>query len=212
MKITLNNIGKRYNYEWIFRSLNYEFNINSKTVILGGNGSGKSTLLQAISSSSIFSEGEITYQIKNKEIEADKIFQRISIAAPYLELFDDFTLSESIDFQKSLKPFTNNISTKEFIETLELTKASNKELKYFSSGMKQRVKLALAILSDTPILLLDEPTSNLDKKAISWYQNLIENHTQNKILIICSNQVEEEYHTCNNQINIEDFKQFSKSN
>lgn len=206
MQIKLNNIGKRYNYEWIFRKVNYEFTSDNNYVILGGNGSGKSTLLQVITGNIMQSEGEVNYTISDSKIENETVFKHLSFAAPYLELFEEFTLAESIEFQAKFKPFYKALDTKKIIALTQLEKAKDKQLKQYSSGMKQRVRLALAILSDTPLLLLDEPTSNLDKKAIDWYQNLIHNYSQNRLIFVCSNQQEYEYPFCNKQLFIEEFK------
>lgn len=206
MQIKLNNIGKRYNYEWIFRKVNYEFTSDNNYVILGGNGSGKSTLLQVITGNLMQSEGELNYTISDSKIENENIFKHLSFAAPYLDLFEEFTLVESIEFQAKFKPFYKELDTKKIIELTQLKKAKDKQLKQYSSGMKQRVRLALAILSDTPLLLLDEPTSNLDKKAIDWYQNLINNYSKNRLIFVCSNQQEYEYPFCNKQLFIEEFK------
>jgi ABC-type multidrug transport system ATPase subunit len=92
------------------------------------------------------------------------------------------------------------------MEITQLEKAKNKQLKYFSSGMKQRVRLALAVLCDSPLLLLDEPTSNLDKKAIDWYQQLVTDHSKNRLIIVASNQQEYEYPFCNKTLMVEDYK------
>ncbi len=208
MHITLTNIGKRYNYEWIFRKVNYEFTSDNNYVILGANGSGKSTLLQVITGNIIQSEGEINYKVEDSksEIEIENIFKHLSFASPYLELFEEFTLTETIEFQAQFKPFYEELDTRKIIGLTQLEKAKDKQLKVFSSGMKQRVRLALAILCNTPLLLLDEPTSNLDKKAIDWYQNLINDYSQNRLIIVCSNQQEYEYPFCNKQLQMEDYK------
>ena len=207
VNIILTNIGKRYNYEWIFRKLDYEFASQNNYVILGANGSGKSTLLQVIAGNLIASEGEIKYKNQGTNlIPEENIFRHLSFAAPYLELYDEFTLNESIEFQAKFKPFSKGLTTEQIIEITGLEKAKNKQLKFYSSGMKQRVRLALAVLSDTPLLLLDEPASNLDKKAIDWYQRLVNDCGQNRLIIVASNQVEYEYPFCNIQLDIEDFK------
>jgi len=83
--------------------------------------------------------------------------------------------------------------------------SEHKAIKNFSSGMKQRVKLALAFCSDTQILLLDEPTSNLDQQGVEWYLSLIEQCSSNRLVIVCSNQ-EQEYGFCDERINVEDYK------
>ena len=206
IQINLNNIGKRYNYEWIFRKVNYDFTSENNYVILGANGSGKSTLLQVIAGNLTNSEGEIQYQVSGIKYQDETIFTQLSYCAPYLDLFEEFTLTESIEFQEKFKPFQAGLDVKKIIELTELEKSKDKQLKYYSSGMKQRVRLALAILADTPLLLLDEPTSNLDKKSIDWYQSLVTNHSKNRLIIVASNHQENEYSFCNKQLNVENYK------
>lgn len=205
-EINLNNIGKRYNFEWIFRKLNYDFTSENNYVILGANGSGKSTLLQVIAGNLTHSEGDFKFQNADSIIETENLFKHLSYCAPYLDLFEEFTLAESIAFQEKFKPFQPGLDVKKIIELTELEKSKDKQLKYFSSGMKQRVRLALAVLADTPLLLLDEPTSNLDKKAIDWYQKLVTDYSKNRLIIVASNQQEYEYPFCNKQLNIEEYK------
>lgn len=204
MQITLSDIGKRYNSEWIFRHINYNFISGEKYVLLGGNGSGKSTLLQLIAGNYLPSAGKIQYQNQQSEISTDEIFKHLTIAAPYLELFEEFTFPELIDLQKEFKPFL--LSNNEIIEVSELSHAKHKAIKYYSSGMKQRAKLTLAVLSDVSLLLLDEPTSNLDFKSMQWYDNLIKQFALNKTIIVASNKQEAEYAFCNNFLSVEDFK------
>nr|WP_276902370.1 ABC transporter ATP-binding protein [Pedobacter kyonggii] len=204
MNITLQNVGRRFNKEWIFRNLSTEFTSGNSYAILGPNGSGKSTLLSVLTGSLSPSEGEISFS-DTKEISVENIYKYISLAAPYLELVETFTLKESIDFHFKFKNFAPGLDSKKLINILGLEKAANKEIKYFSSGMKQRTKLALACCTDTPILFLDEPTSNLDVQGINWYRELIENFGKNRLTIIGSNQIQE-YNFCTNQIQISDYK------
>ncbi|WP_316843354.1 ABC transporter ATP-binding protein [Pedobacter psychrodurus] len=204
MNISLNNVGRRFNKEWIFRNLSTEFKSGNSYAILGPNGSGKSTLLSVLTGSLSPSEGEISFS-DTKEIPVENIYKYISLAAPYLELVETFTLRESIDFHFKFKNFALGIDAKKLITILGLEKAANKQIKYFSSGMKQRTKLALACCTDTPILFLDEPTSNLDVQGISWYRELIENFGKDRLMIIGSNQ-SQEYDFCTNQIQISDYK------
>jgi ABC-type multidrug transport system ATPase subunit len=206
MQITLTDIGKRYNYEWIFRGIHYDFTASSNYAILGSNGSGKSTLLQLIAGNLLPSQGNIRYAKENRFIEAEHIYTQLSFASPYLELLEELTLAESITFHSRFKNFYNNLDTAQILQLMQLEKAKDKQLKFFSSGMKQRVRLALAILSNTPLLLLDEPASNLDKKAISWYQELIHTYSKDRLIIVASNQLEYEYAFCDQIIYVEDFK------
>ncbi len=205
MEITLKNIGRRFNRDWIFRDVNYSFIKGNSYAILGRNGSGKSTLLQLIAGSLTPSEGTIDIFLRGKPCDPDEVYHSLSIAAPYLELIEEFTLSEMIDFHFKFKSYLSGLDKKNILEILDLQKSKNKALKYFSSGMKQRTKLALAICSDTPLLLLDEPASNLDAEAVSWYLDLIQKYTPGRTVIICSNQ-EYEYSFCQQQIRISDYK------
>ena len=205
MKIITENLGKKFRNEWIFRNLNYEFQSGESYTFIGANGSGKSTLMQVLSGFMPHSEGLINYQCSQKSLIIDDYYKHLVIAAPYLELIEDFTLTEIVEFHVKFKPFKNNLSTNEFIDFIELPKAQNKEVKFFSSGMKQRVKLGLAFWSDCEILMLDEPTSNLDAEATFWYLRNVQEHSKNRLLFICSNQPSE-YEFCKNILNIQDYK------
>ncbi len=205
MQINLQQIGKKFNREWVFRNINYEIPSGARVAILGANGSGKSTLLQVISGILSPSEGEINFQTTNSTISIDDVFEHFSIASPYLELVEEMTLIEMIEFHFSFKKRLQNLSNQEIIALLGLEKSSHKEVRHFSSGMKQRLKLALAVLSSVACVLLDEPCSNLDKQGISWYQELLKTYTQERTLIICSNQ-EYEYEICDKYLSIMDYK------
>jgi ABC-type multidrug transport system ATPase subunit len=204
MDITLKNVGRRFNKEWIFKNIDFNFTSDNKYAILGPNGSGKSTLLSVLLGSLTPSEGEIKYYNPN-EIRVENIYQYISFAAPYLDLVEEFTLQETINFHFQFKAYAEGLNASSVLELLGLEKSQDKALKHFSSGMKQRTKLALACCTNTPILILDEPTSNLDTQGIDWYLNLVNEYTANKMLIIGSNQ-EHEYSFCSQRLNISDYK------
>jgi len=205
MKIILDQIGRRFNREWIFREVNYTFEIGNSYAILGANGSGKSTLLQVISGSLTSSEGRISYSQEDIPLNIENVFPELSFAAPYLELIEEFTLSEHIDFHFQFKRYREGYDKKSVVSLLGLHHSEHKALKNFSSGMKQRVKLALAFCSDTKILLLDEPVSNLDQQGVEWYLSLIEQFSSERLVIVCSNQ-EHEYAFCGNRVRVEDYK------
>jgi ABC-type multidrug transport system ATPase subunit len=205
MNITLQNIGRRFNREWIFRGVEYTFNAGESYAILGSNGSGKSTLLQVLNGSLTPSSGELSYEKDGKKVAVEDVFQYLSLAAPYLELIEEFTLSEMIDLHFKFKNYKTGMDNKSVIDLLAMDANKNKLIKYFSSGMKQRLKLALAFCSDTPILMLDEPTSNLDAQGVEWYLGLVEKFAQGRLTIICSNQPHE-YGFCAHHLNISDYK------
>jgi len=200
MQITLNNVGKRFNREWIFRRFNHQFQSGKSYAITGPNGSGKSTLLQVISGALTHNEG--TVQIGNGQ-QASINHQLISIAAPYLELIEEMTAKEMLQFHQQFKPLTNSIA--DILQTVGLKNATDKQIRYYSSGMKQRLKLAQAFFSNTPILLLDEPTTNLDAEGVALYQKLIADFTKEKLVIVSSND-KQEYEFCEEVIRIGDYK------
>ena len=199
MQITLTNTGKRFNREWIFRHLNYEFVAGKNYAITGPNGSGKSTLLQVIAGSLTHNEGNIQYS----QYQVDDQYKNISIAAPYLELIEEMTANEFLSFHNSFKPLA--VSNTEALAKVDLQNAANKQIRYYSSGMKQRLKLAQAFFSSTPILLLDEPTTNLDAEGIALYHQLLNNYTKDKLVIISSND-KQEYDFCEELIMMEKYK------
>ena len=201
MQISLQQASKRFNKEWIFRNLDYTFELGQHYALIGNNGSGKSTLLQIIAGYSSLTKGTIHWS----DNDHSTIFQQISFAAPYLELVEEFTTMEQFDFHATFKTLQSSISVNDIIERIGLKDAAHKQIRYFSSGMKQRLKLALAILSDTPLLLLDEPCSNLDKEGYTLYAELIQQFAQHKLIIVGSNDPQE-YAFCNQQVNLMDYK------
>jgi ABC-type multidrug transport system ATPase subunit len=203
MQITLTNTGKRFNREWIFRGFNHEFDAPKKYAITGPNGSGKSTLLQVIAGSLTHSEGTIEYANGKLITPTEHHFKYVSIAAPYLELIEEMTANEFLAFHTQFKPL--NIAAEEALQITNLSNAANKQIRYYSSGMKQRLKLAQAFFSTSPVLLLDEPTTNLDREGVELYLQLINNYTAGKLVIISSN-VAEEYQFCDEVISIKDYK------
>jgi ABC-type multidrug transport system ATPase subunit len=205
MKIKLSNAGRRFNREWIFRGANLEFNAGQAYAITGHNGSGKSTLLQSISTMLQLSEGNITFSIGGKNIEAENAFNYISFCAPYMEVVEEMTLTEFLNFHSVFKPFLPHWNHSEIIKEVGLHHASDKQIRNFSSGMKQRVKLAQALFSDTPVVLLDEPCSNLDQSGVELYHSLIDRFCKDRLIIVCSNDPVE-YRFTQYQIAITEFK------
>ncbi len=201
MQIVLEKVSKRYRQEWIFRKVNYTFEKGTSYAILGPNGSGKSTFLKSLSGHLTPTKGKINFFKNKTTINKDEVYKDISYSAPYIQLVEEFTLKEAIDFHQKFKPFLVGLDAKTIIEILKFEKSKNKEIRFFSSGMKQRLKLVLSILSDTPILLLDEPTTNLDTEGIQWYRELIKTYTSNRLLVIASN-IKVDYDFCDKQINI----------
>jgi ABC-type multidrug transport system ATPase subunit len=204
--IKLTEAGKKFGREWIFRKVSLEIQMGQKIAILGLNGSGKSTLLQALTGYLTLNEGELTYSINHKQIEEGSQYLYSSLASPYLELIEDFTLQEQIEHAGIYKTFLTGLTNQDIVQLTGLDAHKEKYIKLFSSGMKQRLKLALAILANTPILFLDEPTTNLDATVIDWYKNMIAKYAMHKTIVVCSNSIKDEYSFCGKIITMEDFK------
>jgi len=206
VEIFLENAGKKFNTEWILRRVNFHLKAGNGYAFIGANGSGKSTLIRLLTGQLPVTEGKIRYVHKGKDVHIDDWYQLITLAAPYLELIEEFTLTEFITFHRSFKGFKNGLSVDDFVHFSELAHARNKLIRHFSSGMKQRLRLALAFQTDVPVVFLDEPTSNLDSKGIQWYQdNVSLLLNQGQLLVIGSNQPSE-YTICKHQISMSDYK------
>lgn len=192
--------------QWIFKNLHYTIHPGERISITGFNGSGKSTLLQVISGFQSVSEGSITYQLGDQNIPEDKWYQHLSYAAPYIELPEEYTFEELIRFQSTFKPFPKGLTVDELLKASELEQIGGKAIKHFSSGMKQRVRLTLSICAGVPLLLLDEPLSNLDERGAVWYHSMIHQYGKDKTILVCSNNVRDEISFCHRQLDIRDFK------
>lgn len=205
MRISLTDAGKRFNREWIFRHFTYQFEKGRSYAITGPNGSGKSTLLQVLSGSMHFNEGSCNWAMGNMQLANETVYNHVSICAPYLEVVEELTLREFLDFHQGFKPFLSGFSAEHIIGILNLERAADKQIRYYSSGMKQRVKLAQCIFSDTAIVLLDEPCTNLDSEGIELYHQLIETNCKDRLVVVSSND-EVEYRFCVERISMSNYK------
>ena len=204
MILSTDKLGKKFNRDWIFRNLSYQFSPGIHA-ITGPNGSGKSTLLQVLWGQMPASSGSIAYKHEESFIPETEIYRHISIASPYMDLIDEFTLEEMVRFHFQFKSHRHNLSINEILAQLELEHARNKAIGKFSSGMKQRTKLGLAFFSNVPLIFLDEPSTNLDASAFAWYWKQLSSLPKEVTVLIASNQAEEYPPDCK-KINILDFK------
>jgi ABC-type multidrug transport system ATPase subunit len=203
--IQASNLGKRYNSEWIFRDFNYCFEKGKTYAITGPNGSGKSTLLQVLWGQLPQSIGTVEYSINSAKTPVEEIYKQVSIAAPYLDLIEEYTLNELIRFHFSLRKIREGLRTSDVLDLLELGHAKDKPLGDFSSGMRQRVKLGLAFFTASRFLFLDEPGTNLDEPSFGWYLKNLSEVPKECIVFIASN-VAKEYISASHFISISDFK------
>lgn len=202
MRITLQQVSKSFGRETVIKDVDRVFEPGSRTAILGPNGSGKSTLLQLIGGFSIPTKGTVTHEFDGKVVEQEQVYRHISIAAPYMSLYEDLSLREAIASHRRFKPLRGDLSVEEVARIALLEKHIDKPVRDFSSGMKQRLKLALAVLSDTSLLLLDEPTSNLDANGSAWFRELLEKNIAARTLVVASNRQAEETFACSASVDM----------
>ena len=206
MQITLNNATKSFGREVVFRNVELVFASGSRTALLGPNGSGKSTLLLLVGGALMPTKGSVVHAVNGTVVPQEEVYRHVAIAAPYLGLYEELSLAETVLNHARFKPLKNGLTATDVARIAYLENALEKPVRNFSSGMKQRLKLALAILSDTPLLLLDEPTSNLDAKAIAWYGDLLREHVDQRTLLVASNRQEAEFALCTERVEVERWK------
>lgn len=205
MTISLNQVGKRYQQHWVFKGIDYTFETGKQYAVLGINGSGKSTLLRIVAGMQHNNKGTIEYISEGKKIAMDNIYSKVSYCAPGMDLIEEMSLSEFLSFHFTFKKMIPSYDVKSIMEAMGMLVVRNKFLHEFSSGMKQRVKLAQAFFTDTPILLLDEPCSNLDLQGVEMYQLWLQKYTTDRLVIIASND-EREYAGVTATISIQDYQ------
>ncbi len=205
MKIRLDGVSKRFTQNWIFKNVNQSFNQGNSYAITGPNGSGKSTLLLIAAGWLLPTTGKLNFLKNHQTIPGDRIYKFIDFISPTLELIEDLTLSEFLKFHFRFNELQKGLTQTDFIHEIFMDNDSDKYIRHFSSGMKQRLKLALGFYSMNPILFLDEPTSNLDEKGKDWYFSFFNRIKAKKLIIMASNQ-SQEYNVCDFIIKINDFK------
>lgn len=206
MTISLSQVGKRYQSHWIFKGIDYTFEAGQQYAILGANGSGKSTLLRSVAGMQNINKGKIEYTLSGKKVTSEQIYRYISYCAPGMDLIEELSLKEFLQFHFSFKKILPGYTVDQVIALMGMQVSSHKFIHEFSSGMKQRVKLAQAFFSQTPVLLLDEPCSNLDTAGVDMYLLWLKNYTADRLVIVASND-EREYEGINRLITVADYKQ-----
>ena len=205
MQITAAGLGKRFQRDWIFRGLTRTFRPGSATAVLGPNGAGKSTLLNTLSGQLLPTVGTVTYAVAGRAVAVEDVPQHLAYAAPYMELLEELTLLELLQFHTRFKPLRPLMTLDKLIGLMYLEKGRHQLVREFSSGMKQRLKLGLALYADAPLLLLDEPTTNLDTTGVAWYQEHVQATKAGRTLLLSSN-VPAEYAFCDEQLLVTDYQ------
>ncbi|MEL6649872.1 MAG: ATP-binding cassette domain-containing protein [Bacteroidota bacterium] len=186
LHIRLEQVGKQFYRRWIFRDINLNLGEHPQTALVGTNGSGKSTLLRIIAGQLAPSEGQISFHAGEKKLPVARVYQHLSWAGPQVEMYPELTLEELIRLHFQLKTCLLP-DPMELIDLLRFRGHHQKPLKFFSSGMQQRAKVGIALLSQSDLLLLDEPTSNMDEANASRMLELIDQYRQDRVFVLASN-------------------------
>ena len=191
MKISCSKLGIHFNYKYLFKQVSLEFELGKAYGLLGPNGTGKSTLLKILSGFMEATDGSIEYNDEGTVINPTDYYKYISYVAPYMDLFEELTLIELLELHFKLKPLKPDYSIEKIIKILGFEGKEGRELRFFSSGMKQKLKLALGLYTDTPILILDEPCTNMDSNAKLWYQMELNTIINKRLILIATNDLED---------------------
>ena len=203
MRIICTDIAKKFRTEWLFRQLSFTFENGNKYAITGPNSSGKSSLLKILGGALEPTEGKIAYELNGKEVPPLEVYRYISFESPELQLFDAYTVQDMLDFHFGLKPAV--LPVNQIIEAAELSGFKHKKFEELSSGLKNKLKLTLALFVDAPVLFLDEPCTNFDAANMVWYHQQIQSLWRDRTVIVASNQPDE-YTYCDHIISISDHK------
>jgi ABC-type multidrug transport system ATPase subunit len=201
MDLSIQKLSKAFNQRTVFSELTFTISSGSRVAITGPNGSGKSTLLKILSGGLLPSSGHISYSLLGQQITEDILYRYVHFVAPYNTVIEELTLPEVFTLHQRLGLLKQFVGYKEWKSRLEYPFDPERQIKTFSSGMKQRIKLGLTLLDDRPLLLLDEPGSNLDAQGKSWFYALLDQLSPSQTLIMASNEpVEIDY--CSSTISV----------
>jgi len=200
MEILVQNLSKKFRQEFVLKSFSHSFKSGQSYAITGPNGSGKSTLLQLIAQFTLPNSGTV----EMTGIDPELAYSHITYAAPYVELIEEYTLSEHLEILVKNKYLPASVTLELLEDFIDLQPGRFKLIKNYSSGMRQKIKLGFALLSDRSVLLLDEPTTNFDEQAKNWFFNRLEQQ-RHKLIIVASNEARE-IEFCKEKIDILDFK------
>lgn len=204
--VILKNVRKNFGPLLVFDSISFELSVGDSLAITGRNGSGKSTLVKIIAGLLSQSSGEVTYQLNGKKIDKLDWFKYVGFVAPYLQIYDEFSGYENLEMLakiRGLKNYKDKIY--EILSRVNLFSRKDDLVRGYSSGMKQRLKYALALLHEPPLLILDEPTSNLDPEGVEMVWTIAEEQKRKGILIIATNEPGE-LKVCEKVINLDELK------
>lgn len=211
IKLTVKNLRKVFNRRLVFNNLNFELNSGQSLIITGKNGSGKSTLIKILSGYLTESSGKIEYQLERKMIDRENFYRIVGLVSPYLVLYEEFSAFENLQLISKIRGLKiSEEKIKDVLNFVGLFDRRDDLVRTYSSGMKQRIKYASAILHSPCVLLLDEPTSNLDLDGKEIVEKVVNEYRKDKILIVATNE-SQDFKFGDQIINLDDYKLDDKS-
>lgn len=211
IKLTAKNLRKVFNRRLVFNNLNFELNEGQSLIITGKNGSGKSTLIKILSGYLTESSGKVEYQIAGKMIDRENFYRIVGLVSPYLVLYEEFSAFENLQLISKIRGLKiSEEKIKDVLNFVGLFDRRDDLVRTYSSGMKQRIKYASAILHSPSVLLLDEPTSNLDLDGKEIVEKIVDEYRKDKILIVATNE-SQDFKFGDQIINLDDYKFNNKS-
>ncbi len=210
IKLEVQNIKKIFNGRKVFSDINFQLENKSALAITGRNGSGKSTLVKILAGVLSPTNGQVDFYLNDKAIDLENRYKHFGFVAPYLQLYDEFTAIENLELFSRIR----NIGVeKGYIDLLlnrvNLYERKDSYVREYSSGMKQRLKYAFALLHKPPLLILDEPRSNLDAEGISVVYQIIQEQKQSGCVVVATND-SEDIQFCNQEIDLNQFRNKAK--
>jgi heme exporter protein A len=193
LSLTGTGITKEFNRRTIFRDVSISLSHGDSLAITGRNGSGKSTLVKVVAGLLSATRGKIEYTVDGKPLDIDNLRYHIGLVSPYLQLYDEFSGDENLELLSKIRSDVGIDSARiqEVLETVGLWERRADYVRTYSSGMKQRLKYAFAVLHRPALLILDEPTSNLDHDGIAMVKTIVEEQKKHGVLIVATNDADE---------------------
>lgn len=201
--ITASGIGKSFNRRMVLKDITLSLNTGESLAITGKNGSGKSTLIKILAGLLTPTKGEVEYRLSGAGVELDALRPMMGLVSPYLQLYDEFTALENVLILLKIR---NNSpqqpgDLEKIFRTYGLWDRRDDLVRTFSSGMKQRLKYIVALAHDPSIVMLDEPTANLDEEGCRVVRDAVQNLQSNTLTIIATNE-EQEASWCKKRIHV----------
>lgn len=205
--LTAENLGQYYGRLLLFRHLSFTLDETQTMAVTGANGAGKSTLLQILAGVLTPKAGQVHLDIDGEDVARRSHSRRVGLVAPYLGLYDTFTARENLRFLAQVRSLPDgNRRVERMLDLVGLAKRADDRVATFSSGMRQRVKYGAALLADPAVLLLDEPSANLDSAGRQMVASIIERQRNRDGLVIVATNRADEADRHDRTVRIEDYR------